>query len=390
MRLLSLPSALFTSLALVTLLLGGAACAATTPQVVAGFSIEPIAQVPAARELVAAPNGDLFVGTESGDVYVVPHAEGAAGTPRVFVHFDEAPAAGVSLGNGMLFVGTQFGVYEIPYRTGDLRARSAPRKLAAVRPSGIARDHVTTSVAFDGKTLFASVGSSCNACVPDLDPTRATIQRIELPSGHMSPEAVRIRNAIALAVDPASGVLWAGVAGQDDLAVGQPYEIFDAVTLHAPVVDYGWPICYDDQRHNAKEPGDCSRVAVPRVVIPAYETPIGVVFYPRDPHGQFAFPAHYRGGVFLTLHGSWHGPQEGLAGYMPPRVVFIAMHGDDPATPVHWSDPNAQWTQFVGGYQEGGTATRIGRPTGVTVGPQGSLFVADDQTGSIYRIRPTR
>ena len=32
--------------------------------------------------------------------------------------------------------------------------------------------------------------------------------------------------------------------------------------------------------------------------------------------------------------------------------------------------------------------SRIGRPTGVAVGPQGDLFVADDQTGNIYRIRP--
>ncbi|MGH8165553.1 MAG: hypothetical protein ACREP1_14600 [Rhodanobacteraceae bacterium] len=30
----------------------------------------------------------------------------------------------------------------------------------------------------------------------------------------------------------------------------------------------------------------------------------------------------------------------------------------------------------------------MGRPTGIAVGPLGDLFVADDQTGAIYRIRP--
>ena len=31
---------------------------------------------------------------------------------------------------------------------------------------------------------------------------------------------------------------------------------------------------------------------------------------------------------------------------------------------------------------------RIARPTGIAVGPEGSLFVSDDKAGEIYRIRP--
>jgi glucose/arabinose dehydrogenase len=127
---------------------------------------------------------------------------------------------------------------------------------------------------------------------------------------------------------------------------------------------------------------------VPRVVFPAYETPIGAAFYPEKLSGPHAFPVKYRGGAFVALHGSWHGPAQGLSGYVPPRVVFVAMHGDVPATPVHWSDPTAQWSEFVGGYQAGASIRRIGRPTGIAIGPQGDLFVADDQTGAIYRIRP--
>jgi glucose/arabinose dehydrogenase len=64
------------------------------------------------------------------------------------------------------------------------------------------------------------------------------------------------------------------------------------------------------------------------------------------------------------------------------------MRGGLPRTPVNWGNPNAQWTQFVGGFQPGcAGSTRIGRPTGIAVGPKGSLFLADDQTGNIYRIR---
>ncbi len=377
-------------LALALMLAPSVTIAATgsEPHVTAGFAIERIASVDGARELAVAPNGDLFVGTSSNDVDIVQHAESSSpGSPQTFAHFDNEPAAGVALSSDALFVGTQFAVYRIPYRAGDTHARSSPEKLAALRPSGIARDHQTTTVAWNGTTLYASVGSSCNAC-KDLDATRATIQRVDIANHSISPVATHIRNAIALTIDPQTHALWAGVAGVDDLAPGQPYEIFDDVTAHALPVDYGWPSCYDNRRVHPSWPADCSHAPIPRVIFPAYETPIGATFYPTDGHGRYAFPARYRGGAFVTLHGSWHGPGNGLPGYVPPRVVFVAMHGDRPEHDVNWKDPNTQWSEFVGGYQNGGTIERIGRPTGIAVGPDGSLFIADDQTGAIYRIRP--
>jgi glucose/arabinose dehydrogenase len=301
------------------------------PRVAHGFSIDRIATVEGARELASAPNGDLFVGTLGANVEIIPSAESEhPGTPQTFASFDNAPAAGVTLAADALYVGTQFGIYRIAYHGGDRHTSSSPEKIAAVRPSGIARDHKTTSVEYAGGTLYASVGSSCNACEPELDDTRATIQRIDLSNKHMSLEALHIRNAIALAVNPATHTLWAGVAGMDQLPPGQPYEIFDAVTTHNAPVDYGWPRCYDDRRSDTQYSGDCRRTPIPRVIFPAYETPIGAVFYPADERGRYAFPVAYRGGAFVTLHGSWHEPAQGLSGYMPPRVVFVAMHGDTP------------------------------------------------------------
>jgi len=358
------------------------------PTIVNGFTIERIGIVKGARELAVAPNGDLFIGTEGHDVDLLPSAQSAhPGNPLRFATFDDAPAAGVALGDGSLFVGTQFGVYRIAYQTGDQQPRGPAVKLASVRTAG-SRGHDTTSVAVSGDTLFASVGSSCNACRPEADSTRATIQRIDLRTGSISVEALNIRNAIALAIDPQTHVLWTGVAGADDLPIYHPYEIFDAVTLHTAPVDYGWPACYENRKHFQKWPGSCDDAAVPLVIFPAYETPIGAVFYPSDQQGAHAFPAAYRGGAFVTLHGSWHGPLQGLSGYISPRVVFVPMRGDSPDRPADWNDPTTQWRDFVTGYQRGGTPIRIGRPTGIAVGPDGTLFLADDQSGAIYRIRP--
>lgn len=347
------------------------------------FTITQIAAVPGARELAFAPNGDLYVGTGGANVYIVRRAEGEhPEAARVYVRIDDAPDAGVAFGNNALYVGTQHGIWRVQH--------GHPMKIASVRtgspPPGSDGDvHTSTSVTLDGSTVYASVGSSCNACV-ETDPTRATIGKVA--NGRYTALAVRIRNAIALAIGPSTHALWASDAGQDELPPGHPYEFFDDVSAHRTPVDYGWPFCYDDHQRKAGASANCASVAVPLAIFPAYETPIGAVFYPPNPHGPYAFAQRYRGGAFITLHGSWHGPAQGLAGYEPPRVVFIPMRANKPARGVDWSKPAAQWTDFVSGYQTGGTSIRIGRPSGIAVGPDDDLFLADDQTGAIYRIRP--
>lgn len=344
-----------------------------------GFVLERIATVAGAREIAAAPDGDLLVATTGDDVFIVPQAQGHPGTPAVFAHLPDAPAASVAFGGGYVYFGTQFGVWRAPYRPGDRAVRDVPRKIHALRTSGVASDHLTTTLAITGGRLFAAVGSSCDACDPEVDETRATIQEMGLDGTGGRARAIHIRNAIALAVSP-GGALWAGVAEQDALERGHPYEYFDPVTAHRSPADYGWPRCYENHRAAAAR-ADCSRTVVPRVVFPAYETPVGAAFYPLHATGAHVFPAAYAGGAFVTLHGSWHRP------LLPPRLVFVPMDGEQPRRAVNWNDPAAQWSDFVGGFQTAGGA-RVARPTGVCISPDGSLFFADDETGGIYRIRP--
>src|ERR1700681_1442133 len=107
------------------MLTGSALGAAEAPKeltVPAGFTIEVIAHVPGARELAAAPNGDLFVGTNGSTVMVVPEAEGSSGTPVVFARINEPPVAGVAFGPGFLYIGTQFGVWRAAYASGQRSA----------------------------------------------------------------------------------------------------------------------------------------------------------------------------------------------------------------------------------------------------------------------------
>ena len=365
------------------------------------FKIETVASVGQARELAALPNGDLLVATSGQEIVLVPNADsaGAPDAPVTFATINDAPVQGVAFdpASCTVFAASTSGVYAMAYADGQTTA-TAGSPIARVRqgaispnrPAGDTDLHTTSSVAFAGGKLYVGVGSSCNACA-EVDATRASIQVMAPDGANMTTRATRIRNAIALATNPATGTLWAGGAGQDDLSAGHPYEFFDAVTSHSGIADYGWPVCEED--HVAYTNGaSCSATVEPLIELPAYSTIIGASFYPTASSGTYAFPSMYRGGVFLSAHGSWHTNAMGYAS--APIVVFVPMTGDAPqmavnwAMTVDWSDSAKQWTDFVSGYQESDGMTRIGRPTGIAVGPQGSLFVADDQNGAVYRIRP--
>lgn len=372
--------------------------AASALHVPAGFVIETIANVPGPRELALLPNGDLIAGTRGRDVYLVPNAEGTASAPVVFATFDDDGASGVAFANEPreLFVGTAHHVWSIRYD--GTRKASAIRRVADIRsgPEAPGTDgdvHWTTSVAFANGLLYAAAGSSCNAKMgggkpcAEVDPTRAAISVMHADGSDFKQRAKRVRNAIALAVDPETHALWIGDAGQDDLPFGHPYEFLDDLSTRPGIADYGWPLC--EENHRAYWPGaDCAGTIAPLVVLPAYATIVGAAFYPARASGAYAFPPAYRGGLFVAAHGSWHRGTDGCAA-QAPRVVFVAMRGDRPAKPVDWNDPSTQWTNFVTGFQTG-CSSRYGRPAGIAVGAQGSLFVADDAADAIYRIRPVR
>jgi glucose/arabinose dehydrogenase len=351
-------------------------------------------QVSSPRELAALPNGDLIAGTLDSDVYLVRGAQTNSARAQLLAKLPDANAAGVaySARRHELFVGTENGIFAARYIPGSDRLQSDPVRIARVRTGGIPAGsdgdvHRTTSVAFDdaGDVLYASVGSSCNACA-EIDPTRASIFAMRPDGSNMRRIAKRIRNAIALTVDPRTHALWAGDAGQDNLPFGHPYELVDNVTSHRGLADYGWPACEENQ-HAYVSGESCNDTVAPQIELPAYSTIIGATFYPRDQRGPFAFSRTYRGGLFLTTHGSWHRTALGTFA-AEPMVAFVPFGDGSPSKPVNWNDPHAQWTPFVTGFQS--AFTRRGRPTGIAVGPDGSLFVADDAAGAIYRVRPAR
>ena len=82
------------------------------------------------------------------------------------------------------------------------------------------------------------------------------------------------------------------------------------------------------------------------------------------------FPAKYKGGVFSVQHGSWNRTTP-----VGARVMFTSLKPDGTADK---SEP------FAEGWLQNGEY--LGRPASVAQLNDGSLLVADDTSGAIYRI----
>ena len=351
------------------------------PRVPDGFEVEEFASgVDNPRLIRVAPNGDLFLAESSpGRIRVLRAKQGAARAERneVFAKGLERPFGIAFYPPGpdpqWVYVGETGQVVRFPYRAGDLKARSEKQVVVADIPSGgrlHGGGHWTRDVAFsnDGKKMFVSVGSRSNVQEGGADETRrADILEYDPEGGHFRIYASGIRNAVGIAVHPQSGALWASVNERDEM--GEDL-VPDYVTSVREGGFYGWPWFYlgpnQDPRHAGKHPELRDKVLTPDVLIEAHSASLEMAFYT----GQ-QFPPEYRTDAFAAEHGSWNRAKR--TGY---KVIRIPLR-DGKAT--------GEYEDFMTGFvtKEGKV---WGRPVGVAVGADGSLFVSDDGGEVIWKV----
>jgi glucose/arabinose dehydrogenase len=180
--------------------------------------------------------------------------------------------------------------------------------------------------------------------------------------------ATGLRNCSAMTLQPATNELWCAVNERDDLGDDTPFEYATHVKEGA---FYGWPWYFigghQDPRH-AKERADLKdKVQMPDVLMEAHSAPLQMVFYEGT-----NFPAQYRKSAFVTMHGSWNRSKR--TGYKVVRLLF-----DDAGKPT------GAYEDFMTGFVISDKEV-WGRPVGVTVGNDGSLFVTEDGNGTIWRV----
>jgi glucose/arabinose dehydrogenase len=335
-----------------------------------------------ARWLAVAPNGDVFLaqsrfqqtGTtdrdDTGKITLLRDADGdgVAEIIETYAEDMERPH-GMVFHEGALYVGERHGIWRIPYADGDMHAPS--REMITARDpfvGGSREGHWTRNLAVspDGE-LFVSVGSADNR---EVEPEpRATIQRVNA-DGSLTTFASGLRNPVGIAFYPGTNDLYTVVNERDGFGDGLVPDYFTRVQEGG---FYGWPYSYigshPDPDFAALRPDLVESAIVPDVLFVSHSAPLGIVFYDRD-----QFPEHYHGGAFVSLHGSWNSSVP--TGY---KLAYI---------PFENGRPSGGYENFALGFRfgNGAPADVIGRPVGLALANDGSLLVADDVGGAIWRI----
>lgn len=230
----------------------------------------------------------------------------------------------------------------------------------------------TIKVGPDGM-LYISVGSTCNECQED-NPENATILRASKDGKTRSIFASGLRNTIGFDWEPTTGALYGIDHGIDWLGDEVQIEELNRIEQGKK---YGWPYVYGMSGINPHiNPPEgitleqwAKQSSEPVLGYTAHSAPMQMAF-----HDGNAFSADFKGDAFIAMRGSWN--RRPPSGYEVVRVKF------DNGKPVGFE-------KFLEGFllqQENGKYGYLGRLTGVAVGKDGSLFVADDSNGVVYRV----
>lgn len=375
----------------------------------AGFCATVFAEVSGGgrpRHVAIAPNGDVYVGLEgrTGGGVLALRDTNRDGKADQQERFGTRPGTGIAIADGWLYHGTAEAILRWRLAPGRLAPPGEPQTIVGGLPTG---GHSAKTIAVGRGGLFVNIGSRSNACQqadrvagsPGHDPcteleTRAGIWRFDPARPNQTQAggerfATGIRNAVAITLAP-NGQLWAAQHGRDQLHANWPDLYDQRKSAENPAEEllavnrgdeFGWPYCFYDvdlrrlvlapeYGGRGGETGRCARKKAPVTAFPGHWAPEAVAFYTGT-----QFPARYRGGVFVSFHGSWNRaplPQEGF------RVAFV---------PARDGRPGSAYETFADGFAGANPGQGAAhRPMGLAVAPDGALFITDDQGGHIWRV----
>jgi glucose/arabinose dehydrogenase len=364
------------------------------PQVPPGFTATLFASGLAnPRRLLVLPNGDVLVAEQSAGYLTLLRDDGAGRAQWINRHVEDLNRPyGLAWRGEELLVVDQDGIWRVPHVVGALRAGrpQPPQRVDQVPPEqrtpvpgaygaemltkkgvfGITVGHQNRHLAIDPKSgaLFVGVGSSGNLGV-EPEP-KATIQRFDADGSNQTTFASGMRNATALAFHPQTGDLWAVVQERDGLGDGLPSDYLTRVQQGG---FYGWPYAYIGKHPQPGfaqlAPDKVSASITPDLLFQAHSSLLDLVFYEAD-----QFPADYKGHLFVAVKGSWN--RSTPTGYKVVRVPFKD------------GRPEGYYENFATGFWVSGEqrAEVWGRPAALAVAKDGSVLVADDTGGTIWRI----
>jgi len=275
---------------------------------------------------------------------------------------------GMAFANGELYVANADGIVAYKFQPGQTAIDARPRNVTAL-PSGYNHHWTKSLVASpDGKFLFVGVGSNSNAGENglEMEKGRAAIWMVDAKTGAYRIFASGLRNPVGIAWNPWSGMLWTVVNERDELGDNL---VPDYLTSVRDGAFYGWPWSYYgnhvDSRLDPPRPDMVAKAIAPDFALGPHVAPLGMTFSAGQSLG-----ARFAQGAFVGEHGSWNRSE--ASGY---QVVFVPFGGGRPI---------GKPMPVLTGFRVGDVAR--GRPVGVQIAKDGSLLVADDVGGKVWRV----
>ena len=348
-----------------------------TPTAPAGFEVSLFAdELDNPRMIYVLPNGDVLVmeslPQQSTSRIVLLRDSAKSGTPTVRQSFLRRlnMAFGMALIGNRFYVGNTDGIVVFPYRSGDTQIKRRPEKILDLPGGG----HYTRNLLADpaGKKIYVAVGSSGNIDeqrVDEKDPRRAAILQINPDGSGMRVFASGLRNPVGIDWEPKTHTLWTVVNERDMLG---DELVPDYLTEARDGAFYGWPYSYfgqnEDPRKKGQRPDLVAKAIKPDFALGSHVAALGLAFY----QGK-SFPERYHGGAFIGMHGSWN--RSDLVGY---KVAFVPFQNGKPSGVIE---------DFLTGFIANPKISQVyGRPVGVAIWTDGSLLVADDAAGKVWRV----
>lgn len=388
-----------------------------------GFEVQVVVDsIGQGRHLAVNENGDIYVKLKSSDqnggivALRDTTGDGIMDIQRKFGNDDGTYAeTGMKIHNGYLYFSSSLAVYRYKLTPGKLVPESPMDTVVLDGHDHGDHEHNTKPISFDNEgNIYVPYGAPNNACqepkrtpeVPGLDPCptlkdhggiwRFSENKLNQTQAEGYKYATGIRSVVAMAWNPVDENLYLVMHGRDDLhrlfpnkfsqwqnAV-LPSEEFFRVTDGA---NFGWPYCYYDHIKGKKvlAPeyggegemiGRCSQYDDPIMGFPGHFAPNDLLFYQAD-----QFPEYYRNGAFIAFHGSTIRNPYPQAGYF---IAFV---------PFENGKPSGEWEVFANGFAGVdpivNTSDAKHRPSGLAVGPDGSLYITEDLKGKIWKITYT-
>jgi glucose/arabinose dehydrogenase len=313
-----------------------------------------------ARAMVWGDKGTLFVSSRvAGNVYAVLD-RGDRREVKVIAKGLNLPN-GVAFKDGTLYVAEISRISKLPGIEAKLDNPPALETVYDILPRDLPHGWKYLAFGPDGK-LYFNIGAPCNICQPP--DTHANISRVNMDGTGFEYVAHGVRNSVGFDWHPVTKELYFTTHGRDWLGDDAPSDRLDVAARKG--LHFGFPYCHqgDIPDPDFAQGRSCGEFAPPLLKTGAHVAGNGVQFYTGS-----MFPPEYRNRIFLAQRGSWNRSEK--VGF---RIMMVTLRPRDVP----------KYEVFAEGWLQGDQIW--GRPVYTQQMKDGSLLIADDYAGAIYRV----